>query len=87
VKNIDKAFNHVKSQEGVRLISDSPDYFPYKIDDITVDEFSFFDESLENDFNEKEKARSIVGNIRYFYFIDKYGVQWEFEEGHSDIGD
>ena len=21
------------------------------------------------------------------YFIDKYGLQWEFEQGHSDIGD
>ena len=29
----------------------------------------------------------ILSQVRYFYFVDKYGLQWEFEQGHSDIGD
>ena len=24
-----------------------------------------------------------IGNTYYFYFIDRYGVQWEFEQGHN----
>jgi maltose O-acetyltransferase len=35
----------------------------------------------------KQKAADILGNTKYFYFIDKYGLQWEFEQGHTDIGD
>ena len=34
-----------------------------------------------------QKAADILGNTKYFYFIDKYGLQWEFEQGHTDIGD
>ena len=26
----------------------------------------------------------IVGSIRFFYFLDPYGVQPEFEQGHPD---
>ena len=35
----------------------------------------------------KGKTVDILGNTKYFYFIDKYGLQWEFEQGHTDIGD
>ena len=35
---------------------------------------------------EKEKVCGIIGKIRFFYIVDKYGIQWEFEEGHTDIG-
>ena len=86
VENIDETFAHLKGCEGVRMISDSPEYRPYKIDKITPEEFRFFDPSLESDESEKEKVCDIVGGIRYFYFIDPYGVQWELEQGHSDIG-
>jgi len=34
----------------------------------------------------KNEVVDVIGGIRYFYFIDKYGIQWEFEEGHTDIG-
>jgi methylmalonyl-CoA/ethylmalonyl-CoA epimerase len=86
IKNIDAAFNHVKNIKGVRFISDSEQYKPYKIDNIKSDEFTFFDKKLEEDPAEKKKVRDIVGNIRFFYIVDKYGIQWELEEGHSDIG-
>lgn len=46
----------------------------------------FFDEELEKDKKQKEDVCNIVSNIKYFYFIDKYGVQWELEQGHNDIG-
>jgi len=86
VKNIDQAFLLVKNYPGIKLINSAPEYKPYKIDAITPDEFKFFDEKLERDPAAKAEVCNIIGNIRYFYFIDPYGVQWEFEEGHDDIG-
>ncbi len=86
VKNIDEAFAHIKSKDGVRLIHDSPEYQPFKIDHIQPEDFMFFDEKSEKDINEKQKVCHTIGNIRYFYFLDRYGVQWEFEQGHVDIG-
>ena len=86
IKNIDEAFNHVKNIKDVRFISDSEQYKPYKIDNIKTEDFIFFDKKLEADPAEKEKVRDIIGKIRFFYIVDKYGIQWELEEGHSDIG-
>ncbi len=86
ISNIDKAFNYIKGQDGIKLINASEKYQPFRIDRIDPDEFRFFDKELEKSKEEKEKVCEIVGNIRYFYFKDKYGVQWEFEQGHNDIG-
>ncbi len=85
VNDIDTAFNSLKDKE-VTLINQSPEYKPFKIDNIKPNEFYFYDPDLENNAQEKQKICDIIGNIRYFYFIDKYGIQWEFEHGHDDIG-
>ena len=85
VSNIDEAFEFLKTQD-VKLISDHPDYKPYKISEITPDQFKFYDPEKEADTKAKQKVCDIIGNIRYFYFIDKYGIQWECEQGHTDIG-
>jgi maltose O-acetyltransferase len=69
-----------------KLIVNNENYQPYKIDNITPSEFQFIDIETENNKDAKEKVCKIVSNIRYFYFIDKYGIQWEFEQGHTDIG-
>jgi hypothetical protein len=34
----------------------------------------------------KEAICEIVKGIRFFYAVDRYGIEWEFEEGHADIG-
>lgn len=86
VQDIKSAFNHVSSVEGIKLINENIAYKPYKIDDITRTDFIFFDEELETDVKAKDNVVAIISNTKYFYFIDKYGVQWEFEEGHTDIG-
>lgn len=86
VSNIEQAFEFVKMQQGVKLISDDDNYQPFKIDAIKPGEFHFFDKSKEADEPEKQAVCDLVSNIRYFYFIDPYGVQWELEQGHSDIG-
>ncbi|ETS31348.1 hypothetical protein PTE_02503 [Photorhabdus khanii NC19] len=86
MQNIDSVFEHVKSFPNVRLINSSPLYKPYKIDEIASNEFMFFSEEDEKNTVLKQETCKIIGNIRYFYFIDKYNVQWEFEEGHDDIG-
>ena len=33
----------------------------------------------------QEAICQIVKGIRFFYAIDRYGIEWEFEEGHADI--
>ena len=86
VQDIESAFNHVSSVEGIKLINENITYKPYKIDDITRTDFIFFDEELETDVKAKDNVVAIISNKKYFYFIDKYGVQWEFEEGHTDVG-
>jgi len=86
VTNIIESFEHIKTVNGVRLITDSIDYQPYKIDEISPSEFYFFDDRLENNVEEKENVCRIIGNIKYFYFVDKYGIQWELEQGHGDVG-
>jgi len=86
VKSIDEAFDHLKAIDGVRMINESREYRPFKIDDIRPDEFRYYDEKMERSVEEKEKVCKIIGSIRYFYFLDPYGVQWELEQGHTDIG-
>jgi maltose O-acetyltransferase len=86
VDDIDRAFAHVKSLPENQLINASPEYRPFTIDPIQATEFRLYDAALEANEEEKAKVCRIVGNIRYFYFIDPNGVQWEFEQGHTDMG-
>jgi methylmalonyl-CoA/ethylmalonyl-CoA epimerase len=86
VTNIDEAFEYIKKQE-VKLINGSPKYRPFKIDNITQDDFYFFDKKKEKDINAKIEICNVISNIKYFYFLDKYGIQWELEQGHTDIRD
>lgn len=86
VSDINGAFEYLKSCSDVKLISNHTEYKPYKIDNIKPHEFKFFDESIEQNTEEKKATCKIVSQIRYFYFVDKYGIQWELEQGHTDIG-
>ena len=83
IQNIKEAFEYVKSCPDVTLINTDKAYKPYKIDDIFADEVNFFDEDKEADSNAKQQLCQTIGNTYYFYFIDRYGVQWEFEQGHN----
>ncbi|WP_226020475.1 VOC family protein [Serratia symbiotica] len=87
VGNIDYAFNHIKNTKDTKLISLSEKYKPFFISPITKDDFNLFDEQHESSIEEKENVCSIIKKIRYFYFLDKYNIQWEFEQGHDDIGE
>lgn len=80
VDSIDDAFQHVTSMDGVRLINDSPKYKPFKIDTIQTHAFTFFDPKKEADIQAKEQMAQMVSSVYYFYFIDRYGIQWEFEQ-------
>lgn len=86
VRDIDVAFEHVTKTAGIELISASADYRPQRIDAITPRDFSFFDSQQESDAAAKAEVCRIVGGIRFFYAIDRYGLQWEFEEGHDGVG-
>lgn len=87
ITNIDEAFLHIKNMPDTRLINTTDDYEVFKISETSPSEVHFFDQG-ENEQDERNKeTAAILGQVRYFYFIDKYGLQWEFEQGHTDIGD
>lgn len=83
IQNIDEAFEYIKTCPDITLINPSDQYGPYKIDDITADEVQFFEADMEADGNIKKQLCQTISNTYYFYFIDRYGVQWEFEQGHD----
>lgn len=87
VTNIEEAFEYIKSQPDCTLINTGGQYWVFTISETEPDEFYYFDKEKEADKAAKQQAADILGSIQYFYFIDKYGLQWEFEQGHSDIGD
>jgi methylmalonyl-CoA/ethylmalonyl-CoA epimerase len=85
VTNIDEVFAHVKSIAGVHLINESPEYRPYFISPIKPSAIELPGAS-PGAAEAKEAISKIVKGIRFFYAIDRYGIEWEFEEGHADIG-
>jgi methylmalonyl-CoA/ethylmalonyl-CoA epimerase len=87
VTNIDACFAHLKNVQGITMVHQSPEYKPCQIDSIKPEQLQFFDEALESNRQEKEKVCQTVGKTRFFYFFDQYGIQWELEQGHSDIGE
>lgn len=87
VTNIDEAFEHIKAQADVQLINPTEEYRVYQISHTAPQDFYYYNSAKENDEQAKQVAADILGQIKYFYFIDKYGLQWEFEQGHTDIGD
>lgn len=87
VTNIEAAFAHIQSMPDTRLINETEQYQVYQISETDPSDVRFFDQaSGETDERNTETAK-ILGQVRYFYFIDRYGLQWEFEQGHTDIGD
>lgn len=87
VTNIEAAFAHIQAMPDTRLINETEAYRVYQISETQPSEVRFFDqEPGQTDARNVETAR-ILSKVRYFYFIDRYGLQWEFEEGHTDIGD
>ena len=87
VSNIEAAFEYIKAQSDVTLINTTEEYKVFQISRTEPSEFIFFDQEKENNPQAKREAADILGNTKYFYFLDRYGLQWEFEQGHTDIGD
>ncbi len=87
ITNIDEAFLHIKSMPDTKLISQADDYQVFQISETEPSEVHFFDQDLRETDERNVQTAKILSQVRYFYFIDKYGLQWEFEQGHSDIGD
>jgi methylmalonyl-CoA/ethylmalonyl-CoA epimerase len=85
VTNIDEVFAHVKSIAGVHLINESPEYRPYFISPIKPRAIELPGAGPDRT-DAKEAICEIVKGIRFFYAIDRYGIEWEFEEGHAGIG-
>lgn len=87
VTNIEAAFAHIQAMPDTRLINETEAYKVYQISETQPLDVRFYDQAPgETDARNAETA-NILGQVRYFYFIDRYGLQWEFEQGHTDIGD
>ena len=87
IENVDEAFEYIKAQPDVTLVNTSDAYRPYQISETSPDDFRYLDPEMEADAAAKQAAAEVLSNTKYFYFIDRYGAQWEFEQGHTDIGD
>lgn len=83
VSNVDDMLSHVNSI-GLKIISNSPNYKPPPIDEVGIDEF-YSGSDVDEGPLRKEQIRKSIAGIRYFYCIDIYGVQWEFEQGNGHI--
>lgn len=86
VENVAEAFEHVKGCKGAQMINQAAEYKPYKLESITPQQFRFFDPQLEASREAKDHMCQEAGSIRFFYFLDPYGVQWEIEQGPNDVG-
>ena len=87
VTNIEDAFLHIKSMPDTRLINQTEAYRVFQISETSPSEVRFFDQAADQSDQRNEETAKILSQVRYFYFIDRYGLQWEFEQGHSVIGD
>ena len=87
ITNIEEAFEHIKSMPDTKLINETDEYRVFQISETQPSEVRFFDQDLRESDERNVQTAKILSGVRYFYFIDKYGLQWEFEQGHSDIGD
>ena len=87
VTNIEAAFAHIKSMPDTHLINETGAYRVYQIDKTQPSEVRFFDQAPGETDGRNIETANILGQVCYFYFIDRYGLQWEFEQGHTDIGD
>lgn len=70
-----------------KLINETEDYQVFQISKTSPDEVHFFDQKTQETDERNQQIARFLSEVRYFYFIDKYGLQWEFEQGHTDIGD
>lgn len=87
VTKIDESFAHFSAMKDTRMISSAPEYRPVLIGELMPGEFRFYDPSVEDDVAKKAETARIIAETRFFYFVDRYGIQWECEQGHDDIGD
>ncbi len=87
VTNIEDAFAHIQAMPDTRLINETEAYRVYAISQTQPSEVRFFDQAPGETDGRNVQTAKILSQVRYFYFIDRYGLQWEFEQGHTDIGD
>ena len=87
VTNIEAAFAHIQAMPDTRLINETGAYGVYRISETAPSAVRFFDQAPGETDGRNVETANILSRVRYFYFIDRYGLQWEFEEGHTDIGD
>jgi maltose O-acetyltransferase len=80
VREIETAFNYIKKIVGVRLINEDPNYRPCQLSPITEKDFYFSSQEKERNPEMKERLCHVGSKIRFFYFIDMFGIQWEFKE-------
>ena len=67
------------------LINESEAYRVYQISQTQPSEVRLFDQAPAETHGRNTETAPILGLVRYFYFIDRCGLQWEVEQGHAHI--
>lgn len=83
VSNIEEALEHIASQPDIIMISSALGCdleYTYKI---TPNELYFFTQEKEADIVAKQQTAACLSNIKFFHFVDKYGLQWILEQDNT----
>lgn len=82
VEDVNIAFEKLRAQKGMKLITDTSEYRPTCISVPSFDQVTFYDVAVESNEKVKQEQANHIGTICYFYCVDPYGVQWElFQQG------
>lgn len=83
VSNIEEALEHIASQPDIIMISSVLGCDLEHTCKITPNELYFFTQEKETDIIAKQQTADCLSDIRFFHFVDKYGLQWIFEQDNT----
>lgn len=83
VENIERAFAYIQAQPDVLLINHALESRTYLITRTEPEELRH----LSTAAGPSRDTIRILSGVKHFYFIDKYGLQWNFTQGHSEALD
>ena len=84
-ENLEEAFAYISSQPDVRMINQSGEYRVTQYSVTRPFDFLCFDWEMEGNFDKKQEEAERISARRFFHFIDKYGLQWEFVQNRKEL--
>ena len=87
-ENIEEAFAYISAQPDITLIHTDDDGHEYKVAQLSITrpfDFLCFDWEMEGNFDKKQEEAERISSRKFFHFIDKYGLQWEFMQEKKQL--